>query len=197
MPHTVLPAIVLALLVAVTVHGEGPPPPSPHVRIVDRELRHLLQAGLALSPTLRALVDRLERSDVVAYVRVDEMRDGLAGRLQFINASAGARYVLIRVVRIPTRSRQLALLAHELHHAGEVASAPHVVDVHTLTQEYERIGHASRYRREGARSFETAGAIAAGEQVLKELNGRDAGPRRRRHAEVTALAMAPGFEVDD
>src|SRR5688500_14169049 len=112
MPHTVLPAIVLALLVAVTVHGEGPPPPASRVRIVDRELRHLLQGGLAVSPTLRALVDRLERSDVVTYVRVDEMRDGLAGRLQFINAAAGARYVLIHVIRIPTRSRQLALLAH-------------------------------------------------------------------------------------
>ena len=196
MPHTVLPAIVLALLVAVTLHGEGPPP-SPRVRIVDHQLRHLLQAGLAVSPTLRALVDRLERSDVVAYVRVDEMRDGLAGRLQFINASAGARYVLIRVVRIPTRSRQLALLAHELQHAVEVASAPHVVDVQTLTQEYERIGYAGRHRHEGARSFETAGAIAAGAQVLRELNGRDPGPRRRPHAEVAALAMAPGVEVDD
>jgi hypothetical protein len=193
MRHTVLPALVLALLVAVTVHGDGPP----HVRIVDRDLHLLLQAGLAGSPTLRALVARLERSDVVAYVRVEAMRDGLAGRRQFINASAGARYVLIRVVRLPRRSRQLALLAHELHHAVEVASAPHVVDVQTLTQEYERIGQASRHRGDGARSFETAGAIAAGDQVLKELNRRDPGARRRPHTGVAALARAPSVEVDD
>ena len=197
MPRTVLPAIVLAVLVAVTVHGEGSPPPFPHIRIVDRELQQLFQTGLLVSPTLRALVHRLENSDVVAYVRREETRDGIDGSLQFVSASAGTRYLLIRVVRMPPR-RQLALMAHELQHAVEVASAAHVVDEQTFTQEYERIGHANRYRRHPTRSFETLAAMITGDRVRKELDGRDLGKRRRPLAEMAALTvMAPGVQPED
>ena len=197
MLRTLLPSIVVAVLAVVTLHGETPSLSVPHVRIADPELRRLLDAGLVASPTLRALVRRLDSSDVIAYIRVEEPRGGVDGSLQFVGASAGMRYLLIRVARMPTRGRQLALLAHELQHAVEVATAPQVVDLDTFAQEYERIGHASHYRRHRTRSFETRGAVATGERVLKELDGRDL-RRQRPHADVAALTtMARGAPSED
>ena len=198
MPRTVLPSLVLAAIIAVTLHGEASPLPAPHVRIADPELRRLFDAGLAVSPTLHALVDRLDHSDVVAYIRFEEPRAGIDGSLQFVSAAAGVRYLLIRVERLPTRSRQLALIGHELQHAVEVATAPHVVDQQTFMQEYERIGHARHHPGQQARRFETPAALAAGERVLKELDGRDLRQPRRRHAELAArTAMAPEVPSDD
>lgn len=196
MLRTWLPSVILAAITAVTLRGEASPLPAPHVRIADPELRRLFDAGLAVSPTLHALVQRLEHSDVVAYIRFEEPRAGIDGSLQFVSTAAGIRYLLIRVERLPTRSRQLALIGHELQHAVEVATAPHVVDQQTFVQEYERIGHA-RHRGQQPRRFETLAALAAGERVLKELDGRDL-RQRRRHAELAALTtMAPERPSED
>jgi hypothetical protein len=97
---------------------------------------------------------------------------------------------------MPTRTRQLALIAHELQHAVEVAAAPHVVDVATLAQEYERIGHATRHRVE-MRSFETLAAIAAARRVLAELAGRDLRKPRQTYAEMALARRAPGVPSED
>jgi len=197
MLRPLLPSIILTLFTVVTLHGETPPLPVPHVRIADPELRQLFDAGLVASPTLRALVRRLDSSDVIAYIRFVQPRGGIDGSLQFVGATAGIRYVLIRVVKMPTPGRQLALIAHELQHAVEVAVAPQVVDLQTFAREYERIGRASHYRRHWTRSFETLAAVATGERVLKELDGRDL-RRQRPHAEVAALTtMARGAPSDD
>ena len=197
MLRTLLPSIIVAVLAAVALHGQTPSL-LPHVRIADPELRRLFDAGLVASPTLRALLLRLDSSDVVAYIRLEEpRRDGIDGSLQFVSAAAGMRYLLIRVVRMPTRGRQLALIAHELQHAVEVATAPQIVDLQTFTQEYERIGQASHYRRHRVRSFETHAALATGERVLKELDGRDL-RRHPRPPELAALtALAPEVPSDD
>jgi hypothetical protein len=198
MRHTLLPSIVITLFAVVTLHGEPPPLPAPHVRIADPALRQLFDAGCLASPTLRALVSRLDSSDVIAYIRFEGPRGGIDGSLQFVSASAGIRYVLIRVVRLPARSRQLALIAHELQHAVEVAAAPHIVDQQTFVQEYERIGDTSHHRRRRERSFETLAARATGKRVLEELNGRDLRRQRRPHAEVASLTtMAPEVPSDD
>jgi hypothetical protein len=187
-----LPSIVLAVVTTVSLHAQDPPVPPPHVRIADDELRRLFDAGVAASPTLGALVRRLDHSDVVAYIRFEPPRGAVHGSLQFVGAAAGVRYVLIRVARQPTQSRQLALIAHELQHAVEVAAAPHVVDLQTFVQEYERIGDASHQRLRRERSFETLAARVTGRRVLEELNGRDLRqPRRRRPEVATLTATAP------
>lgn len=198
MLRTLLPSIVLAIVTTVSLHAQDPPVPPPHIRIADDELRRLFEAGVAVSPTLCALVHRLDRSDVVAYIRFEAPRGPIEGSLQFVGATAGVRYVLIRVSRQPTHSRQLALIAHELQHAVEVAAAPHVVDVETFAREYERIGDARHHPRGRERSFETVAARVTGKRVLEELNGRDLRPPRQRHPELAALtAMAPEVLSDD
>lgn len=189
MLRTLLPSIVFAVVTTISLHGQGPPVPAPHVRIADAELRRLFDAGVVASPTLCALVRRLDDSDVIAYLRFEAPRGAIEGSLQFVGASAGVRYVLIRVARQPTRRRQLALIAHELQHAIEVAAAPHIVDLQTFVQEYERIGHVSRHPQQPTRSFETLAARATGQRVLEELKGRDL-RGRQPPAELASLTMA-------
>ena len=198
MLRTWLPPILLAVVSAATLHGEASPLPAPHVRIADPDLRRLLEAGLAVSPTLHALVHRLDQSDVVVYIRFEEPRVGIDGSLQFVSTAAGIRYLLIRVERLPRRSRQLALIGHELQHAVEVATAPHVVDQRTFVQEYERIGHARHHPGQQPRRFDTLAALATGERVFKELDGRDLRQPRRRHAELASVTtVAPAVASGD
>ena len=134
-------------------------------------LRQIVDQASLASPTLRSLIDRIEHSDVVAYVSCDmRLQSRTAGRLSFVGAAAGIRYVQIQVGYIGTSIRQAALIGHELQHAVEVAEAPAMTDMATFDREYARIGFVNSHTRDdGSRSYETTGAIKAGEQILREL----------------------------
>ena len=140
-----------------------------HLRTTDDRLRRLLELGTRTSPTFRTLVGRLLHSDVVVYLWCD--RADIApsdGRLTFVSAAGGYRYVVVRLVRIHSRERQIALMAHELRHAVEIADAPDVVDAESLEHEYRRIGHLSG-AQPGRLMFDTRAAVDAGVQVMNEL----------------------------
>lgn len=142
---------------------------SASVRTADRRLRTLIDRGARTSPTFRALLARLDRSDVVVYVQCEApVRPGLAGRLTFVSAAGGYRYVLVRVVAAGSTAQQIAILAHELRHAVEIADAPQVVDVDSLAHEYRRIGHLTR-AQDHVVAFDSDAAVEAGYQVLAEL----------------------------
>jgi hypothetical protein len=120
-----------------------------------------------ISPTLRALVARLRTSDVVVYLRCD----GPAapdGRLTFVSAAGGYRYLVVRMARFPP-AQQIALMAHELQHAVEIADTPAIVDGASLVREYKRIGYVNQWSSLPGLAFDTKAAVATGEQVLKEL----------------------------
>jgi len=143
----------------------------PHLRFALPRLRQIVDEASLVSPTLRSLIDRIEHSDVVAYVSC-EMRlpSRTAGRLSFVGAAAGIRYVQIQVGYIGASTRQAALIGHELQHAVEVADAPAMMDMATFDREYARIGFVNSFTRAvGSRSYETTTAIKAGEQILREL----------------------------
>jgi hypothetical protein len=140
-----------------------------HLRTTDDRLRRLLQLGTRTSPTLRALVRRLIDSDVIVYLWCDRAETAPSdGRLTFVSAAGGYRYVVVRVVRFHSRERQIALMAHELRHAIEIADAPHVVDLESLEREYRRIGYVSGAQT-GRLMFDTRAAVDAGVQVINEL----------------------------
>jgi hypothetical protein len=143
----------------------------PHVRILDARVRALVESATGLSPTLRQLIERLEHSDVVAYVRCDmETSSTASGHLAFVGATAGLRYVMIQVRHLGSKQAQAALIGHELRHAVEVADAPKVIDVASFDAEYARIGFTStRYAEHTLRSYETMDAVRAGEQIRNEL----------------------------
>ena len=145
--------------------------PHNHIRTTDRRLIRLLHDGVRDSDTFRRLVDRLRRSDVIVYLECGAGTRWADGRLTFMSAVGGYRYVHIRVARLASADVQIALIGHELRHAVEIADAPAVVDGDTLAREYERIGFANAHQVTGV-SYDSDAAVGAGYQVLRELTGK-------------------------
>ena len=140
-----------------------------HVRTTDRRLQRLLHEGLRTSDTLRWLAARLQHSDVVVYLECGGPFRPTGGRLAFISTVGGHRYVHVRVSRLTAVDQQIAIIAHELRHAVEIADEPDVVDGPSLAVAYRRIGYA-KPRAVGV-AFDSEAAVQAGYQVLRELSG--------------------------
>ena len=139
--------------------------PNRHVRTTDRTMATLLREGYHNSPTFAALLQRLERSDVYVYVEdVPRLPGALEGRLLVLPPAHGIRYVRIQVARRGGPNDSIALLAHELRHAVEVAENPLVLDTDSLVALYRRIGIDR-----GHLEFDTVEAQETGRRVLREL----------------------------
>jgi hypothetical protein len=140
------------------------------LRTTDTRMRQVIDDGMVTSGSFRALVEQLEQSDVVVYVQCErQAQTRVAGRLTFVSAAGGLRYVLVRLARLNSRPQQIAILAHELQHAIEIAGTPAIVDEDSLAQEYFRLGHLSRAPTATGVSFDTMAAIEMGERVLGEI----------------------------
>jgi hypothetical protein len=116
-----------------------------HVRTASPSLRGLIDDGLARSETLRALVDRLDASDVVVYISCGAIRSdtalGFGGRLQFVSYASGVRYAQAQLNCGLLRDRQIALLGHELRHAVEIADTREIVDVPSFGRYFASHGY--------------------------------------------------------
>jgi hypothetical protein len=148
-----------------------PDSPRRPIRSTDRRLRTLLEHGVRTSPTLRALVARLHASDVVVYLHCDGP-SGPDGRLTFLSSAGGFRYLVVRMARFP-RAQQIAMMAHELQHAVEIADTPAIVDGASLAREYRRIGYVNPWNMQPGISFDTHAAVRMGQQVLREVIEED------------------------
>jgi hypothetical protein len=142
--------------------------PLAHIRSTDRHLRALIDDALATSASIRALAERIAASDVVVYVEceTDPVVPG-PGRLNFMSAAGGRRYVLVRLKPM-RRDAAIAMLAHELQHAAEIAEAPSIVDEASLAREYARMGYRS-HSSHGGLAFDTKAAVQTGRRVMEEL----------------------------
>ena len=144
-----------------------------HIRAAVPALGEALDAGVGESATLRALVDEIEASDVLVYLTFDFAPAAVtAGHISLMAAAGGCRYLRLAVNPRYDEWRRVGILAHELRHGVEIARDASVIDQRSLASLYRRIGYSS-----GERSFESAAAIAAGEQVFEELR-----PSRRAPA---------------
>lgn len=172
MPGMMLRAAVLVgLLIAAGTAAAGES--VPRIRSTDPRLRSLVAEGVRTSDAFRVLVERLERSDVIVYVQCDTHaaggRSAGGGRLAFLTAAGGFRYVVVRMAWLQPRQLQIAMLAHELQHAVEIADTPDIVDAQTLAHEYGRMTDAVRVDRAARTAFDTGAAVEMGERVLREL----------------------------
>jgi hypothetical protein len=167
---------LLALLVCVTLTASSAfasPSPDvrdggPRVRMTDARLSLLLQNGMMRSPTLKAIVDRIEAGNVIVYVSLTPlMRSHLAGKLTWMSRAGNYRYLRAQISTDLNPDQMIATMAHELQHALEVSEDPDVIDQRSLTELYKRIGRQSRTSIVG--EWETAAAQEAGWQVRKEL----------------------------
>ena len=139
------------------------------IRVLDASLACALSRGYMRSPTLRALVERVEDSNVIVYVDRHPPAGRCDGRTQFVSAAAGYRYVRVTVKTDGVNDGLIALLGHELRHVVEVVDAPWVVDATGYAALYRRIGRPSASCRRPGWCFETQSAVDSGYRVLEEL----------------------------
>jgi hypothetical protein len=154
--------------------------PFVHIRAVQPALQDALEAGIARSDTFRELVERVNASDLVVHVVFDENPEsGIAGHLTFATTAGGVRYLRIAIAPRFSGCELIAILGHELRHAVEIASEPSIRDQASMAVFYSAIGQ----RRGGPmrEMFDTADAVAAGEQIRREAlrGGRSDGPHSR------------------
>ena len=137
---------------------------SPAVRPEDADIRALLASGIERSVTFRELNTRLDNGDVTVYVRFSPCSGGVPACLFWAGAGAGPRRLLLKLDRFGRSPDELtALLAHELQHANEVASATDIIDLASFQKSFAIHG-----RKHGA-GYETEAAAKITRQVAKEL----------------------------
>jgi hypothetical protein len=143
--------------------------PDRRVRSADRRIGQLLATGMDRSPTFAHLVRAVNASDVIVYIEPTRLLPKtLAGRLLLLPRAGEQRYLRIQV-RVDLPGRELiALIAHELRHALEVAADPTVRDDHGMLALYQRIGRATAGT---LHAFDTEEAQIAGRRVRQELVG--------------------------
>jgi len=141
-----------------------------HVRGLDEASIMMIRDLAARSATGRDLVDRLEQSDLVVYVRRRLFLTAmLNGRIGFVRGTCTHRYVAIEIAAPRNYIEQLAALGHELQHAVEIAGEPEVCDASALAELYTRIGDPVERWGGLADSFETHTAAETGIRVRREL----------------------------
>ena len=139
--------------------------PTRHVRAESGDARRVLGEGYRRSLTFALLIDRLQASDVTVYVALARvLPPPLLGRSELVSGARYSRYVRIDVRQAPNPEETIALVAHELQHALEIADARDVIDEAALERLYKRIGTSS-----GPEMFETRRAIETERQVREEL----------------------------
>ena len=141
----------------------------PHVRPENAEGVALIHDASERSPVIRNLLDQLERSDVVVYLRFRVFSSSeIDGRLVFLSSAGGRRYLVIELACLRVAPVRMATLGHELHHALEIAGAPSVVDRQTLASYYARIGMRTS-GMDPVQTFETQGAQDTALRVRRDL----------------------------
>lgn len=169
MIHTTALLALMFTLTPMALAAQGPDADSQrHVRTTNPLMLRLIREGEQRSTTFRALIRRLEQSDVIVYLECGGGTAPRGGRLTFISAAGGLRYVQVHVAQLTYLDQQLAIIGHELRHAVEVADAPEVIDEASLAREYTRIGYVNPRVITGI-AFDSDAAVRAGYQVLREI----------------------------
>jgi hypothetical protein len=159
-----LPLLLVLLASASPAHAERK---ASSLRTEDTRLAAALARGRDESPTFRAIVDRLDASDLIVYVSRGKLSGQTAASTQLLTTTGGYRYVRVTLKLDPNTDVGVAMLGHELRHALELADAPWVVDDETVISLYSEIGYASCMGSKPC--YDTLEAVDTGRQVLTEL----------------------------
>jgi hypothetical protein len=153
--------------------------------------RQLIDAGLAASPTFRALAHRLRYSDVIVYVEVrHDMPSNVGGSLRFMAQSATDRFLRVTINGYHSRLMQVALLGHELQHAVEVANATDVNSHNAMAALYRRIGV-----QVGRDAYDSEAARDAGYAIREEFRHQPDDTRLARRTIGNEDAVLGGASI--
>ncbi len=126
----------------------------------------LIAEGCRTSPSFLHLVEALRKTMLIVYVEpVHDLPGLVRAATTFLGRSGPYRYLRVSIGTAVTRKRQIALVAHELQHATEIAQAPEVVDAPSLASLYDRIGDRNRD------GYDSGAARDMGDRVWLELWG--------------------------
>ena len=138
------------------------------IRPQDARLTALLREGIVRSATFRALVNRIEASNLFVYVTLSPvMKASLAGKLTWMTRAGDFRYVRATINTEQSPDQMIATLAHELQHAVEVIEDETVSNQRSLQELYKRIGRQSYSGI--TTGWETMAAQETGLRVRREL----------------------------
>jgi hypothetical protein len=177
----VVTALVLSWSLTRPIHASEPVAGVRHIRVLSPCVKTLIEDATTRSSTVRMLVDCIDQSDLIIYVRCVAFKNAsLFGRLGFLTAVVGQRYVVIELRTPEQWNMQVATIAHELQHAVEIADARWVRNQATMAQYYRQ--HGIRIDA-GPLVFDTEAARTTGLRVRRELSAVVAasGPEGDRH----------------
>jgi hypothetical protein len=168
-------ALVITLIVgALSVHPETPMTVDEPVRLVrikptGAEMRRLVLDGHARSATFRALMDDIHRSNVLVVIEFGLCANGrIRSCVSHVEGDSRQRHIRVKVNTRTTDDRLIATIAHELHHALEIAREPDVTSSELALVFYRKIAID---QCGGGRSVEceTEAALHAEARVNDEL----------------------------
>lgn len=140
--------------------------PERRVRAPEPKVRALLATGLRRSRTFASLLTAISSTDVIVYIEtLMTLPKDTMGRLSMVPMQNTQRYLRIQIRPDLPAQDAIALIAHEMQHALEVATAVDVRSEGDLINLYERIGHSSG----GEHAYDTDAAQETGRRVRREL----------------------------
>jgi hypothetical protein len=164
--------------------------PTSHLRPQTPRIEKWLEIARRSSPTVRALVDRIERSDVIVYLEIRyDLRPHLSAGLTWMAATESARLVRAALRPDLTTAAAVSMIAHELQHAVELVERPEVRSNAAMLDLYQRIGHPTA---QNGKQWDTEAAIAAGTLARLEAIGKR-GPAATVQAAPVSPGSDPGF----
>lgn len=138
-------------------------------RPVDPVAAEALAQAIERSATVRSLVATLESSNVIVHIESTwTMPTGVGGMTRFVTARGGYRYVRISLSTQLWGRDRIAVLAHELQHACEVAQSS-AADLASVRELFEKSGHYT------GPYYETQAAANTQRAVLAELRATRGG----------------------
>ena len=186
--HHALVALVLFTIGSNRVRAED----YEHIRPEAPMLKTAIATALEGSPTFRSIVEHIDGSDVIVHMTCGYFKSAtMAGRTMLSSAGPDVRYVRVQILCDQSPQAIVAIVAHELQHVAEIASAPAVVDDHSFGRLYRKIGFPTCLSAE-TNQFETAAAVEAGRQVRTEVRQYSASNTQAARQRAAPPGVAPG-----
>ena len=135
---SIVSLVVLFLFPAVALAEPLTPRP------LDETATAIFARARAESPTVRNLVESIERSNVIVHiVSSREMGSQLGGTTRFIVSGAAIATCASPSTRRLPKALRTAILAHELQHAWEIAASD-ADDAESVRRLFDQAGHPRR-----------------------------------------------------
>ena len=116
--HHTLAALALLTICSNQIRAEG----YEHIRPEAPMLKTAIETALEGSPTFRSIVERIDGSDVIVHMTCGYFKSAtMAGRTMLSSAGPDVRYVRVQILCDQSPQVLLAIVAHELQHAAEIA----------------------------------------------------------------------------